>query len=535
MSAPLPPVAFSVVIPAYNAGSTLTGCLEALAAQELDPSCYEVIVVDNGSSDQTAELARRGGAQVITQSRRGAAAARNAGIKAARGAIVCFTDADCAPAPDWISRITAPLANPAIVGCKGVYRTHQQRLVARFVQVEYEDKYDRLARRPTIDFVDTYSAAYRRDVLVANGGFDERIFFVEDQELSFRLASRGYQMVFQPSAIVYHCHSATAAAYWRKKFMIGYWKAQIIRRFPNQGIQDSHTPQVMKVQMGLMALMLASLPAVMWSAWAGLLPLVVLIAFLLTTVPFVAKAWSKDRAVTLAAPALLMVRALALGFGYGWGLVRPQPGILGDGGTIGGMNYLAKRLMDLAGAVVGLVVTALVGPWVALAIKLDTPGPILFRQQRVGQGGRPFTVYKFRSMNVDAEAELERLVDLDRLPEPVFKLENDPRVTRVGRFIRRWSLDELPQFWNVLRGEMSLIGPRPEEAWVVARYNDWHRRRLTVKPGITGPMQVSGRADLSLDSRVRLELEYIENYTIWRDLRLLAQTIPAVLFGWGAR
>jgi lipopolysaccharide/colanic/teichoic acid biosynthesis glycosyltransferase len=291
----------------------------------------------------------------------------------------------------------------------------------------------------------------------------------------------------------------------------------------------------MKVQMALVALLLATLPGLAVSAWGAILPLLTLFAFLLTTLPFVAKAWTKDPGVALAAPFLLLVRALALGLGYAWGLVRLQPGMTGAGSTIGGWNYLGKRLMDLTGAVAGLLFTALVGPFVALAIKLDTPGPVLFRQQRVGQGGRTFTVYKFRSMRDDAEAELESLVDLEQLPEPVFKLERDPRVTRVGRFLRRWSLDELPQFWNVLRGDMSLIGPRPEEARVVARYNDWHRRRLAIKPGMTGPMQVNGRGDLSLDSRVRLEIEYIENYSLWRDLALLAKTLPAVFYGRGAR
>jgi lipopolysaccharide/colanic/teichoic acid biosynthesis glycosyltransferase len=138
-------------------------------------------------------------------------------------------------------------------------------------------------------------------------------------------------------------------------------------------------------------------------------------------------------------------------------------------------------------------------------------------------------------MHHDAEAQLDELLALEELVEPAFKLDDDPRRTRVGRVLRRWSLDELPQFWNVLKGEMSLVGPRPEEVRVVAHYSDWHRRRLAVKPGITGPMQVNGRGDLSLDERVRMEVDYIEHYSLWRDLRLLAQTLPAVVEGKGAR
>jgi lipopolysaccharide/colanic/teichoic acid biosynthesis glycosyltransferase len=121
------------------------------------------------------------------------------------------------------------------------------------------------------------------------------------------------------------------------------------------------------------------------------------------------------------------------------------------------------------------------------------------------------------------------------LPSPELKRRDDPRITRVGRFLRRTSLDELPQLWNVLKGEMSLVGPRPEELRVVRHYSDWHRQRLAVKPGLTGPMQVNGRADLSLDERVELELDYIRDYTPWRDLRLLARTVAAVITGRGAR
>jgi lipopolysaccharide/colanic/teichoic acid biosynthesis glycosyltransferase len=183
----------------------------------------------------------------------------------------------------------------------------------------------------------------------------------------------------------------------------------------------------------------------------------------------------------------------------------------------------------------GLGLTAIVGPFIALAIKLDSDGPVLFKQERVGQGGRHFTIYKFRSMQHDAEEALDELLPIEEMEEPVFKLVDDPRRTRTGKILRRWSLDELPQFWNVFKGDMSLVGPRPEEVRLVNHYNDWHRRRLSIKPGLTGPMQVNGRGDLSLDERVRLELDYIENYSLWRDLTIIARTLPAVLRGKGAR
>jgi lipopolysaccharide/colanic/teichoic acid biosynthesis glycosyltransferase len=193
-----------------------------------------------------------------------------------------------------------------------------------------------------------------------------------------------------------------------------------------------------------------------------------------------------------------------------------------------------KRLIDVIGALTGLIICAPLMLLVAIAVKLDSPGPILFVQTRAGQGGTPFRMYKFRSMVGDAEARLNDVIAQNRLPLPVFKIPNDPRVTRVGRILRRFSLDELPQFVNVLKGEMSLVGPRPEEMRIVALYTDWHRRRLAVKPGITGPMQTYGRGTLSLDERVRLELAYIENYSVRKDLYFLLKTIPAVLGGRGA-
>ncbi len=198
------------------------------------------------------------------------------------------------------------------------------------------------------------------------------------------------------------------------------------------------------------------------------------------------------------------------------------------------MSVRLKRLIDLVGALFGLIVTSPLMLLIALAIKLDSAGPVLFVQTRAGQGGRPFRMYKFRSMVADAETRLDAVIAQSQLPPPVFKIPRDPRVTRVGRFLRRFSLDELPQFVNVLKGEMSLVGPRPEELRIVALYSDWHRRRLAVKPGITGPMQTYGRGALSLDERVRLELTYIENYSLWKDFYFLLKTIPAVLGGRGA-
>jgi lipopolysaccharide/colanic/teichoic acid biosynthesis glycosyltransferase len=191
-------------------------------------------------------------------------------------------------------------------------------------------------------------------------------------------------------------------------------------------------------------------------------------------------------------------------------------------------------VFDVALAGMGVLLAAPLALAIAAAIKLDSPGPVIFVQYRAGRYGKPFRMYKFRTMVVGAGEMRAGLVEERGLREPVLKFRNDPRVTRVGRFLRRWSLDELPQLVNVLRGEMSMVGPRPEELWVVETYSLGHRERLRAMPGITGPMQVSGRADLCLDERVRMELEYIERASLREDTVILARTLPAVVSGTGS-
>ena len=193
-----------------------------------------------------------------------------------------------------------------------------------------------------------------------------------------------------------------------------------------------------------------------------------------------------------------------------------------------------KRAVDIVGSVVLMLISAPLTGLAALAIKLDSPGPILFSQDRVGLGGKLFKMYKFRSMRRGAEEEQETLRELDEIDGVTFKIRADPRTTRVGRFLRRTSLDELPQLWNVLRGEMSLVGPRPNIPQEVSSYLEWHKQRLQVPPGMTGLWQVSGRSLLSFDETVLLDLYYIENWSLWLDCKILLRTIPTVLTGEGA-
>jgi len=194
-----------------------------------------------------------------------------------------------------------------------------------------------------------------------------------------------------------------------------------------------------------------------------------------------------------------------------------------------------KRCLDLAGACVGLSFAALVFPFIALAIKLESRGPLFFGQTRVRENGRTFTCWKFRSMYPDAEARKQELIHLNEMDGAIFKIRNDPRVTRVGAFLRKTSLDELPQFWNVLKGEMSLVGTRPPTPAEVAGYHNWQRKRICMKPGLTGLWQVSGRNSITdFDDVVRLDLEYIDSWSLATDLRLILRTLKVVLFREGA-
>lgn len=194
----------------------------------------------------------------------------------------------------------------------------------------------------------------------------------------------------------------------------------------------------------------------------------------------------------------------------------------------------AKRTLDVVGAMVALLLLTPLMLLVALAIKLESRGPVFFCQWRLGQGGIPFRFYKFRSMTVGAEQVRGELELCNEVSGPVFKMRQDPRTTRVGRFIRRASIDELPQLWNVLRGDMSLVGPRPPLPEEVAGYEPWQRERLAIRPGLTCIWQVSGRSDVPFDDWVRMDIEYVRNRNFWLDLKLLALTVPAVLSGRGA-
>lgn len=318
----------SVVVPARNAASTIDDCLSGLQTQSVPKDRYEVIVVDDGSTDETPDIVEKHDVTLVSQPPRGPAAARNKGVAASEGETVLFTDADCVPDENWIAEMVRSFGDAEVVGVKGVYRTRQKDIVARFVQCEYEERYELMARRRWIDFIDTYSAGYRREVFLAQGGFDTRYpnASVEDQELSFRLAERGYKMVFNPQAIVYHQHPKTLTAYFKRKFNIGYWKMRVLRTHPGKAVSDSHTPQTLKAQMVLVVTTVALALMGMWRASCCFAAGLSFLLLLVSVMPFSLKALRKDLPVGLISPFLLLVRALALGLGMvrgSWDLLFP--------------------------------------------------------------------------------------------------------------------------------------------------------------------------------------------------------------------
>ncbi len=312
----------SVVVPAFNAAPILKNCLDALQSQTHPPD--EIIVVDDGSTDDTFQVAQRLGARVYRQANQGPAAARNCGTQNARGDLILFTDADCEPIPEWIANMIAPFANSQISGTKGAYHTRQREWIARLIQLEYEIRYERMARLPRIDFIDSHAAAYRREVLLKYGGFDP--FFpsnrsVEDIDLSFRLARAGVWMVFVPSARVWHRHPTSLWLYLKRKFSYGWWRALLYLRFPEKMMGDAHTAPVLKAQFALLALALIFFAGgIIWLPLAAIGGAAFAI-FLATTLSFTHWAWSRDKPVALAWIPVTVLRVAMQGAGLGLGLV----------------------------------------------------------------------------------------------------------------------------------------------------------------------------------------------------------------------
>jgi glycosyltransferase involved in cell wall biosynthesis len=314
----------SIIVPTFNGGARIGRCLDALLEQT-SSSNFEIIVINDGSNDDTVHVV--GGypkVKLVTQSNAGPAAARNRGAQEARGTIILFTDDDCVPEPDWLESMLEPFIDPEVVGTKGAYRTHQKELLARFVQVEYEDRYRLMSRRLWIDFVDTYSAAFRRHRFLEMNGYDTSfpVACAEDIELSYRMSARGWKMKFVPHAIVFHTHPNSLWHYLKKKYKFAFWRVLAVHKNPNKAVKDSHTPQLMKFQLLfapalLMAISYDVIVRPRISATG-----VVLGAFLISSLPFAFRAFRKDFLIALVSPFFLAARACAQMLGVAGGIVH---------------------------------------------------------------------------------------------------------------------------------------------------------------------------------------------------------------------
>jgi GT2 family glycosyltransferase len=325
----------SIIIPTFNGARRIVHCLDALVKQ-VAAADIEILVVDDGSTDNTADVVRGyPSVRLISQANAGPASARNRGAQEANGRILLFTDDDCVPMPDWLDAMLSCFNDLQIVGAKGIYRTHQKSIAARFVQVEYEDKYRIMAGLPSIDFIDTYSAGFLRDRFLEMNGYDTSfpVACAEDIELSYRMSARGWKMVFVPGAIVYHTHPATLWSYLKKKYKFAYWRMLAVKKNPGKGVKDSHTPQVMKLQLLFPPVLFLSIFFDVILRSRVSVSVVVAGAFLLSTLPFALRAFRKDPVIGVLSPVLLALRSGAQFLGVVAGMLNASRTHAGEAAT----------------------------------------------------------------------------------------------------------------------------------------------------------------------------------------------------------
>lgn len=313
-----PAIEASVIIPAFNAAAVICACLDALSTQKTDRE-FEVIVVDDASNDDLSFITAKYAGHLRLQLLRlpknsGPGAARNAGAQAAAGEILLFTDADCVPAPDWLEKMLVTMAAPDIIGVKGVYQTFQNDLWARLAQLEFEERYEKLASHDEIDFIDTYCGAYRKASFMAAGGFNPELRQNEDVDLAFRLKKTGARFLFAPEAKVAHTHREGWLAYASLKYWRGYWRMRIYRQHLQKAGNDTYTPWTLKAQLALLLL----LPVALFSKQLRFFWKVV---WLGTCIPLARLALPERAGLAAMTPLFCLVRGLALLAGMAAGLV----------------------------------------------------------------------------------------------------------------------------------------------------------------------------------------------------------------------
>jgi glycosyltransferase involved in cell wall biosynthesis len=316
----------SVIIPTYNAADKVGECLKALEKQKFPRENYEIIVVDDGSNDSTAEIVRIYDVQYCYQNNRGPAAARNKGAEMAKGDFILFTDSDCIPDENWIKEMFSSFQHPDTAGVKGAYRSTQRALWARFAQIEFTERYKLLLKKRYIDMVDTYSAGFMKNIFLSVGGFDTSFPVPnnEDTDLSYRMSLKGYKMVFNPKAVVTHtAHPDSLKKYMKLKFWRGYWRMVVYQRYSSKILKDSYTPNTLKLQVFFTALFLICLMLTLFSPLLmSYLLLIWVLSFMTVSIPFIRMAIHQDTIIGLLSPFFLFIRAISLGSGALYRLLK---------------------------------------------------------------------------------------------------------------------------------------------------------------------------------------------------------------------
>ena len=327
----------SVVIPAYNAKKTIDFCLDSLVDQQGYNQTLEILVIDDGSTDDTVEHIRKFQQRdlpanmtiklLLQEHNQGPAAARNRGAKEASGDIILFTDSDCVVEVDWVKQMLLPFVVDEVSAVKGAYKTRQPELIAKLAQVEFDSRYQLLAKHEKIDVVFTYAAAIKKSVFWGLGGFDTSFPKAdnEDTDLSYKIA-KDHTIIFNPKAIVYHQHPATLKEYLSKKFSRGYWRMYVYKRFPKKAVQDSYTPQSLKLQILLAYLMVITIIVIPFISNVYYVLLILATIFILSVLPFLKIISFKNLDMLLFAPLFIYLRALVMGAG----IISAIPGLIID-------------------------------------------------------------------------------------------------------------------------------------------------------------------------------------------------------------